>query len=362
MKFGFTFLILLAQVFSYSQSLSSTQLYQKIENYYLDNPGKVEYAMSIHKNALGYDTSTYNLVYIHWGDFFILANSDSSYIISGGLLKYDGYYYVNANQFQKIKFKSSELPHTMYPKLQYFPTFNINKLEKTFGSVKSYNKIKSDYQVLTSKYLLKVDTLTFRIKSLHQYDVFEGKSQYDEYKFLNLNDSVQSFLLQQAMDLAEASKNFTLTTIKEIDKNRIPVSSFEGKTFAFDNLSSFNNGPLDPTVKGKYVILDFFYQTCYPCHQMTKWILDWIPTIDTSKIVLIGVDPMDKKNSMELFVKDKSIKYPIIIEEQARNIVKYYHIRGYPTLFLLTPDGKIQIVHEGMSKHFLTNAEKIVKR
>ena len=339
------------------------ELYKKIEIYYSQNPSPVEYVYQIHKNALGYDTSRSSFAYVSLNDKSgMIVWPDSNYIISSGLLAAEDNYFLDASRIEKIKIKEKELRTTPYTALDYIPGYNRRNLEKAFGVIKSFNRIKGIYQVLTTKYLLKVDTLTFKINSLHRYDMFEGKVQYTEYRYLPLPDSIQNFIKQQAVGLIDASKNFSNTTFKEIQKKEIPVTSFEGKSFDFKNLVSFNKGLLDSSMKNKYVIFDFFYQTCYPCHQMTKWILEWMPAIDTSKIMLIGIDPTDAEPSMNLFIKDKKIDYPIIISQQAKDIVHHYHVRVYPTLFLLSPEGTIRIIHEGMSNHFLTKAEKIVNR
>lgn len=95
---------------------------------------------------------------------------------------------------------------------------------------------------------------------------------------------------------------------------------------------------------------------------MTNLILEWLPSIDTSKIILIGIDHTDSENSMQRFAKERGITYPVIVGKQARDIVTYYHITGFPTLFLLSAAGTIQIIHIGMSKSFLNKAEKIVSR
>ncbi len=341
----------------------ANELYKKIESFYLQNPGRVEYVEHTHKNALGFDTLRSSFAYLpNDGKSFMIAWISPEYSVINGLLVSDNNYHLATDRPEKIKVKDKELEGTIYSKLDYIPSYHSNNLEKTFGKVKSFNKAKGQYQVLTSKYILKVDTLSFRINSLARYVLFEGRVQYDFYEFILLPDSIQAFLKQQVHDLAEASKDFSVTNFKEIRKNRIPAVSSEGQSFVFKTLESFNKGPLDSAIKNKYVILDFFYQTCYPCHQMTKWILEWIPTMDTSRIILIGVDPTDTESSMQLFVKARGIDYPIIIGKQAKDIARYYHISAYPTLFLLSPDGNIQVIHEGMSKSFLTRAGKIVSR
>jgi cytochrome oxidase Cu insertion factor (SCO1/SenC/PrrC family) len=363
MKFPALFFCILSLIDVSAQFPGSKELYKQIGNYYKNNPGSVDYVEHMHKNALGYDTVRSSFAYIPGEKgSFMLAAVDSEFIVTGGMLISQNIYVLDITRRQRIRVKKKELGGTIYSMLDFSPAFHSNELEKTFGTIQSYNKSKDQYQVLTSKYILKVDTFTFRIKSLQRSVLFEGRMQYDLYKYISLSDSVQTFLKNQVAELVEVSNNFEETTFKQLTSKKIPVNLSEGQLFAFANLESFNKGALDTMMKGKYVILDFFYQTCYPCHRMTNWILEWLPTVDSSRIVLIGVDPMDSESSMKLFVKDRKISYPVIIGSQAMDIAQRYHISAYPTLFLISPDGTIRAIHEGMSKNFLEKAEKIVSR
>ena len=367
MKF---FLILccgLIHVFSWSQKLSSDQLYKKIENYYSQNPPLVEYVEHIHKNALGYDTSKNSFVYVplNGKKKFVLANLSEEFILRGGWAYFDNeLYFMQSDATVKTREKEKALHDSHWIGLDFLPSYNYENLEKFFGSIKSFGKKDGDHFVITSKYLLVVDTFNYKIKSIQQFDLFEDKPEFHKYNFIQLPDSTQKFLFEQSMNLAQAARDYPTKTYKELKKqeNNVKITSYEGKNFVFNNLKPFNTTFSDSTIDGKYIIFDFFYLSCYPCHQMTKWILDWMPSMDTSKMILIGIDATDDQKSMERFVKDKGVIYPIIIGQQARDILDYYKPDGYPTLFLLNPGGKIEVVHVGMSKQFLTKAEKIVKR
>lgn len=362
-KFFLILLFFFPATYISAQKTAANELYRKIESYYLQNPGLVEYVEFTHKDPLRYDTSRSWFAYVPTSDKSVMiVRFAEEYFIKEAFWAGDDNYFLDGIRAEKIKIKNKELAGSDYANLDYIPSYNYKNLEKVFGSVKSYNKARDQFQILTSKYLLKVDTFTYRINSVTCYDMFQGKVVYNQYRFMLLPDSIQKSIREQAEDLIEGSRSFPVTTYKELQKKRVQVESFEGKKFAFQNLTAFNTGYLDSTIKNKYVIFDFFYQSCFPCHKMTGWILEWIPTIDTSKIILIGIDGTDAEQSMKLFVKARRINYPIIIGQQARDIIKHYDVHSFPTLFLLSPDGTIQNIHEGMSKSFLTKAEKIVSR
>jgi hypothetical protein len=346
-----------------AQTPGANELYKKIADYYQQNPDRLEYVQRLHKNALRYDTVITSFSYLPLGDKgFYLFYIDSTFSVTSGILFSDNYYVVNANLPEKILTKKKYLSSNFL----YVPARHCNSmfnLLTRFGIAKSVTRKDNKYIAVTSKGFLEIDSLTFRLTKLSETVYFRKKyHQYDEFFYLELPDSIQKSIREQALALVEAAKDFPVVTFKDLDKRSAPPENFEGKSFGFKNLISFNKGPLDSVMKNKYVIVDFFYQACLPCHKMTGYILDWLPTVDTSKIVLIGINPADSEYSMEMEIKNRGITYPIIMSEQAEMIAKKYIKSGYPNLLLISPEGIILHHQVGMSKSFLTRAEKIISQ
>ncbi|EKF55909.1 alkyl hydroperoxide reductase/ thiol specific antioxidant/ Mal allergen [Galbibacter marinus] len=110
---------------------------------------------------------------------------------------------------------------------------------------------------------------------------------------------------------------------------------FSGKQFKKDISISLDD------LKGKYVLLDFWATWCAPC-------IEEIPTLrelyeKTSKsnfeiISIVGDSPIE---SLEQLIKKHSISWPQIISNDLNLIKEKYHINGYPTTYLLNPEGEI---------------------
>ncbi|HEV8269751.1 MAG TPA: TlpA disulfide reductase family protein [Chitinophagaceae bacterium] len=345
-----------------AQTPGPNELYKKIANYYQQNPDRLEYIQNINKNVFRYDTISSHFAYLPLGEKgFYLFDLDSSYAVTGGILLSDEYYVVNANSPEKILTKKKYIDS----KFQYVPVRhcnNIVNLTMRFGNIKSIILKGNKYIAVTTKSILEIDTLTFRITKLSETVQYKKEyHQYNEFNYLDLQDSIQNSIMEQALTLVKAAKDFPVVTFKDLNERKLPSENFEGKPFTFKDLVSFNKGSLNSYMKGKYVIIDFFYQACLPCHKMTGYILDWLPTVDSSKIVLIGINPADSEISMRTEMEKRNINYPIVIGQYAEDISKKY-VRGYPTLLLISPDGIIQILHFGMSKSFLSKVEKIISQ
>ena len=350
-----------------AQTPGPNELYKKIAIYYQQNPYELEIVRHIHKNVFRYDTTVYRFGYLalNQDEFFMFA-FDSTFSITSGLLSSDYNYLLQSNFPEKIRVEKKELDGTIYFRLKEIPAKQAStflKLVSRFNLSTSVTVKNNRYSAKTRQGYLEADTSTFRITKVTQTIPYKkDQHQYDEFHYIQLPDSIERSIKEQIKILTSAAKDFPVTTFKELDKERPPAENFEGKSFAFKNLESFNKGPLDSSMKGKYVIVDFFYQACLPCHKMTGYILNWLPAVDSSKIILIGINPADSETSMKAEIEKRGINYPIVLGKQAKEIAKKYTGGHYPTLLIIDPNGVIQTVHTGMSKSFLTKAEKIMSQ
>ena len=350
-----------------AQTPGPNELYKKIANYYQQNPYELEIVRHIHKNVFRYDTtvSYFGYLALNQQEFFIFT-FDSTFSITSGLLSSDDNYQLQANSPQKIRIKKNELNGTIYSRLDEIPAKQAStflKLVTRYSLSNSVTLKYNKYYAKTRNGYFETDTSTFRITKVTQTIPYKKEyHQYDEFLYIQLPDSIERTIKEQIKILTSSAKDFPVTTFKELEKKQIPPENFEGKPFAFKDIVSFNKGPLNTFMNGKYVIVDFFYQACLPCHKMTKYILDWLPSVDSSKIILIGINPADSEITMKAEIEKRNINYAIVLGKQAKEAAKKYTGGHYPTLMIIDPAGIIRAVHTGMSKSFLTKAEKIISQ
>jgi thioredoxin-related protein len=343
----------------------SNELYKRIANYYQQNPYRLEVVRHVHKNVFRYDTTISHFGYLAMNEKeFFLFSLDTSYNITGGLFSGDENYILQTNSPEKILLTKSELKSNIHRRLNEIPAkqaISFLKLINRFGLAGQVSIKEDNYLAKTKHGYLRVDTSTFRITKVTQTIPYKKEyNQYDEFHYLKLPDPIEKMISDQVSVLTSAAKDYPIITSEELSKRNIPNESSKGKLFEFKHLVSINQGLLDINIKNKYIIFDFFYLSCLPCHKMTGYILDWLPAIDTSKVILVGVNPADSEFNMKTAIEKRKINYPVIIGNQAKELAKKYVQRGYPNLLLVSPDGIILDHHIGMSKSFLTKAEKII--
>ena len=343
------------------------ELYKKIVNYYQQNPYKLEVVKHLHKNVFRYDTTITRFGYLalNQSEFFLFY-LDTSYNITSGLFSGNENYMLQTNSPEKVLLTKDELKSNIRRRLNEIPVkqaASLLNLIKRYSFASEVLLKEKNYFIKTRQGHLLADTSLYRITKVTQTIPYKKQYyQYDEFQYLQLPDSTEKNIIDQVMVLTKAAKNYPETTSKELSKRNIPKESSEGMTFEFKQLISINHGALDSVIKNKYIIFDFFYLSCLPCHKMTGYILDWLPTIDSSKVILVGINPADSEFNMKTEIENRKINYPIIIGKQAEEIAKRYIQSGYPNLMLVSPNGIILDHHIGMSKSFLTKAEKIISQ
>lgn len=103
--------------------------------------------------------------------------------------------------------------------------------------------------------------------------------------------------------------------------------------------------------RGKYVMIDFWGTWCKPCVEEIPELLKLYARADTSRIEFISIAGEDSQERVRNFLKKTPMSWPQIVSDSTNKLVESYHIQGYPTTFLLAPEGKI--VDVGLRRHRL---------
>ena len=196
---------------------------------------------------------------------------------------------------------------------------------------------------------------------LVQYSViFEEKEgrdtmcQYEECKLLSLSSKVDE-------------SKFALTSIPSSVKleNYVPKPYKAPEPLAIGtqapdwSLPSLNGDTVRLTdLKGKVVLLDFFYKGCGPCCAALPKLQSIHEKYKDRGFVMIGIDPYDnpQKDKMSDFLSKRDITYTVLFSD--RQLPDSYRVQVYPTLFFLDRKGKIAKINVGFSKDMEAEMEE----
>jgi len=158
----------------------------------------------------------------------------------------------------------------------------------------------------------------------------------------------------------DASKGFLISGIsKEEQLKRAMASPKPAETTAFKTGKKFEafsaydiNGNLVDTkqLKGKVLVINFWFTTCPPCKAERPYLNQIVDDYNAdSNVVFIAV-ALDQKEQLLPYLKEHEFKYRII--PAGKKIADAYNIPGYPTQVIVDKDGKVAF--HALSYYYVT--------
>ncbi len=113
--------------------------------------------------------------------------------------------------------------------------------------------------------------------------------------------------------------------------------------------------------KGRVVLIDFFYSSCYPCRLAIPELEALYKKFKDDGFVVVGIDPVDKKiPELEKFVSKTGISYPVLLS--GKEIPKMWNVSSYPTIYILDTSGKIIYSIVGYGEGIKDEIERIITK
>lgn len=94
-------------------------------------------------------------------------------------------------------------------------------------------------------------------------------------------------------------------------------------------------------------MLNFWALWCGPCRQEMPALQSTFARYADQGFVILGINLQDKPESVEPFIQDAGIAFPILLDQEGR-VMLDYKIYGLPTSIFIDSDGVIQYIHVGM--------------
>jgi peroxiredoxin len=106
---------------------------------------------------------------------------------------------------------------------------------------------------------------------------------------------------------------------------------------------------LQEALKKGPVVAAFFKVSCPTCQFSAPFLERLHETYGGEKFTLLGISQDDVADTRE-FCQELDVKFPILIEAQGYSVSNQYGITNVPSIFLISPDGKIEEISVGFSK------------
>lgn len=180
------------------------------------------------------------------------------------------------------------------------------------------------------------------------------------YKLLNVNNILKIIgwfgVLILITGLVFASFNIKTPAIPndEAEGYTLPINSkapiISGVTLSGDSLKIED-------YSDKFIFIDFWASWCVPCLAEAPYINELINRVDTSKIVVLGVNrDINLENARK--IANLNYNFPSLIDT-SNQIAKNFNVSGIPKNYLISPSGII-IAQNLYSDNLLPNVMKYV--
>lgn len=96
------------------------------------------------------------------------------------------------------------------------------------------------------------------------------------------------------------------------------------------------------SLKGKYVLIDFWYSGCHWCRKMTPGLINIYNDLKDQglEIISVSVDPEKDEDKWREAMKEDGAPW-LQVWDADKTLPEQYSVQGYPTMFFLGPDGKV---------------------
>lgn len=172
-------------------------------------------------------------------------------------------------------------------------------------------------------------------------------------KFITPSDRIKAYIDNVIKREEDAKKREEAENAKYI--------AMEGKPAPAFTLNDINGKPLSvSSIKGKYLILDFWGSWCI-------WCIRGIPKMKEyyekyrDKLEILGIDCNDTEEKWKAAVKEHSLPWLHVYNPRSSSVLKDYNVQGFPTKVILDPQGNVVKVVVGEDPKFYTLLDEILK-
>jgi len=201
---------------------------------------------------------------------------------------------------------------------------------------------------------------TFLLEKSQTELIFQDMLQYTRSEYSNI--------IINSPDIEDHIANFTppedytfenYSPMTEEDRELLPL----GSTPPDFELSDINGNLYKLSdLKGKVVLIDFWYMSCHPCLMSLPHLQELYEKYSDQGFILLGINSTDSdvKENLKNFLEKRNITYPVLLAE--RELDKSYNVTGYPTMYILDKSGKIVYAEIGFGETLVEVIEDIIKK
>lgn len=348
-------LVLLLTITGFGQVNSKAGLLKIAETYYQSLNTFTTSVMTRYSNSFIVDTPVFHYsCYVDKGTnrAFFGYNPERGYLVEDGKE-----FAVNLKDKEVLPVKSKGSIYNS--QFRYFPFIDLEGFLGQFGTELL------DFREVDTAYFLTGKTWTVEFRkngsvrraARQEYEPQSKTSVYNEWNFSECNPPAENPEAVAFASMVTGIKNWPEAKKPEQPARRKADNPkhFDREQFSRAEVAAMLGGI---SLEGKTILLDVFFQGCYPCVLAYPYIEEIYQHRD-SGLVVIGMDSFVKDSAtLEAYRKKHNINYPVISGEAAHQFTQQLGVAAWPSFIVIDPDGKITDYRTGFSKELLERIKK----
>jgi len=138
------------------------------------------------------------------------------------------------------------------------------------------------------------------------------------------------------------NRNTLVLEKTDVPKTQLLSTQIGYKSYPFQGEEFTERTPLSSeSLKGKYVMLDFWATWCGPCIQEFPHLKELYLKTDRAKFEIVGIVGDSEPNTLTDAIERYEITWPQVFSDDTNEITKKYGINSYPTTLLIDTEGVI---------------------
>lgn len=134
--------------------------------------------------------------------------------------------------------------------------------------------------------------------------------------------------------------------------------------FTGNNFETGDEFKLEDYIGKNIIIVDFWYTHCPPCVRAMPHLSELYSKYESKGLKIFGINSVDNQErsipNLEKFLSKRKLSYDVILAQPSVDI--RYKINGYPTMYVVGMDGKIEFIEVGFDQEKLKKITDVIEK